>query len=128
MIEIKYSKSYAGYDNCFTLTFYLKDYIPDAFFKKYGIDEAEIRFYISLLIKHGMFERKKENCITTVLGDTHFYCRCDGVPFTMVYGDYGMISFSVSPEDIKYRNIIAERIKHLIITDGKNINAADFIL
>lgn len=119
MVEIRYTKSEAGYDNCFDLSFKLRKYIPDVFFEQHeNGDGAELYFFISLLYKFGMFDCKKEH-YHTFIWSTHYDCVYNKIPFNMIYdNDYDCVAFSVSPENIKYREMIAKRIKHLVVTEG----------
>ena len=123
MIEIRYSQSEAGYNNCFDLLFNLKEYIPNVFFEQHenGVG-AELYFFISLLHKFGMFDCKKEH-YHTLIWSTHYDCVYNGIPFTMIYDeDYDIVSFSVPPENIQYKTTIAERIKQLVKDESQNLD------
>lgn len=123
MIKICYTQSEAGYDNCFDILFDLHEYIPDVFFEQHENGAgAELYFYISLLHQSGMFDCKKEH-YHTFIWSTHYDCIYNSIPFTMVYDeDYDIISFSVLPENIRYRTMIAEHIQHLIEKESKNVD------
>lgn len=123
MVEIKYTKSESGYTNCFDITFYLKDYIPNVFFEQHeNWDGVELHFFISLLYKFGMFDCKKEHC-HRLIWSTAFDCEYNGIPFVMMYDeDYDIVSFSVLPEYIQHMTEIAERIKQLIEEESKNVD------
>lgn len=116
MIEIKYLKSEAGLDNCFELIFPLKDYIDESFFKlnKRGY-AAELLFYISLFLKNGMFDGKREHC-HQYIWSFHYDCIYNNeIEFTMVFDeDYDMVSFAIEEENQELRKDIAEHIKRLI--------------
>ena len=122
-VKIEYCKSESGYDNCFDIRFYHKEYIPDVFFEQHknGVG-AELYFYISLFYKFGMFDCKKEH-YHQMIWSTHYDCVYNGIPFTMVYDeDYDMVSFSVDPQNIQHKNMIAERIKQLVENESKNVD------
>lgn len=123
MIEIRYIKSEAGYDNCFDIVFNLKKYIPNVFFEQHeNGDGAELYFFISLLHKFGMFDCKKEH-YHLLICDTYYDCTYNGIPFTMIYDeDYDMVSFSVAPENMQYKTMLAERIQQLVKNESKNID------
>ena len=120
MIEIKTIRSEAGSDNCFSFCFALKDYIPGSFFRE-GEEGAELRFFISLFVKFGIMDKNKafgENAIWS----RHYACHYRGTPFTMVYDmDYDIVSFSVGLPEIEHKGMIAEGIRHLVETEGMNV-------
>ena len=120
MVEIRYSKSNAGHDNCF-LILHGSEYIQKAFFKQNSYDPY-LYFYISLLHKFGMVKYEdRHGC--PLIWSTHYNCMYKGVPFTMIFDeDYEMLSFSVKPEDAQYRTMIAERIAYLIEHEWINVN------
>ena len=123
MIEIQYTKSKSGYDNCFDILFNLKEYIPKVFFEQHeNGDGAELYFFISLLHKFGMFDCKKEH-YHQIIWSTHYDCIYSGIPFTMIYDeDYDTVSFSVNPENMQHKTMIAERIQQLVKAESKNID------
>ena len=123
MIEIQYTKSESGYDNCFGILFNLKEYIPKVFFEQHeNGDGAELYFFISLLHKFGMFDCKKEH-YHQIIWSTHYDCIYSGIPFTMIYDeDYDTVSFSVDPENMQHKTMIAERIQQLVKAESKNID------
>ena len=123
MIEIQYTKSKSGYDNCFDILFNLKEYIPKVFFEQHeNGDGAELYFFISLLHKFGMFDCKKEH-YHQIIWSTHYDCIYSGIPFTMIYDeDYDIVSFSVDPENMQHKTMIAERIQQLVKAESKNID------
>ena len=123
MIEIRYTKSESGYDNCFDILFNLKEYIPKVFFEQHeNGDGAELYFFISLLHKFGMFDCKKEH-YHQIIWSTHYDCIYSGIPFTMIYDeDYDTVSFSVDPENMQHKTMIAERIQQLVKAESKNID------
>ena len=123
MIEIRYTKSKSGYDNCFDILFNLKEYIPKVFFEQHeNGDGAELYFFISLLHKFGMFDCKKEH-YHQIIWSTHYDCIYSGIPFTMIYDeDYDTVSFSVDPENMQHKTMIAERIQQLVKAESKNID------
>lgn len=122
MIEIRYMQSDAGYDNCFDLLFDMREYIPKVFFEQHENGAgAELYFYISLLHKSGMFDCKREH-YHTLIWSTHYDCVYNGIPFVMVYDkDCDVVSFSVLPENMQHRTMIAERIQQLIENESKNV-------
>ena len=86
MANIIYRKSKAGFDNCFEIEFAEKEVIPSAFYEN-GSDLIWCR---------------------------HYPCRFGDIPFTMIYDtDYDTVSFSVEPENCKYREKIAEKLLSL---------------
>ena len=123
MIEIQYTKSKSGYDNCFDILFNLKEYIPKVFFEQHeNGDGAELYFFISLLHKFGMFDCKKEH-YHQIIWSTHYDCIYSGIPFTLIYDeDYDTVSFSVDPENMQHKTLIAERIQQLVKAESKNID------
>ena len=123
MIEIQYTKSKSGYDNFFDILFNLKEYIPKVFFEQHeNGDGAELYFFISLLHKFGMFDCKKEH-YHQIIWSTHYDCIYSGIPFTMIYDeDYDTVSFSVNPENMQHKTMIAERIQQLVKAESKNID------
>ena len=123
MIEIQYTKSESGYDNCFDILFDLKEYIPKEFFEQHeNGDGAELYFFISLLYKFGMFDCKKEH-YHHLVWSTHYDCIYNGIPFTMVYDeDYDIVSFAVAPENMQHKTMIAERIQQLVKNESKNVD------
>ena len=127
MIEIKYIRSESGYDNCFDIKFNQKEYIPNVFFEqnKNGYS-AELFFFISLLHKFGMFDFKKEH-YHQLIWSTHYDYIYNGIPFTMIYDeDYDMVSFSVAPENMQHKTMIAERIQQLVKNESKNVDVLKF--
>ena len=123
MIEIQYTQSESGYDNCFDILFDLKAYIPNVFFEQHeNGDGAELYFFISLLHKFGMFDCKKEH-YHQFIWSTHYDCIYSNIPFTMIYEeDYGKVSFSVAPENMQYKTMIAERIQQLVKNESNNVD------
>lgn len=123
MIEIQYKQSESGYDNCFDIQFDLKAYIPHVFFEQHESGHgAELYFFISLLHKFGMFDCRKEH-YHQLIWSTHYDCIYSGIPFTMIYDeDYDKVSFSVAPENMQHRTMIAEQIQHLVKNEGKNVD------
>ena len=123
MMEIRYTKSESGYDNCFDILFNLKEYIPKVFFEQHeNGDGAELYFFISLLHKFGMFDCKKEH-YHQIIWSTHYDCIYSGIPFTMIYDEnYDTVSFSVDPENMQHKTMIAERIQQLVKAESKNID------
>ena len=123
MIEIQYTKSELGYDNCFDILFNLKKYIPKVFFEQHeNGDGAELHFFISLLHKFGMFDCKKEY-YHQLIWSAHYDCIYNGIPFTMVYDeDYDIVSFVVAPENMQHKTMIAERIQQLIKNESKDVD------
>lgn len=123
MIEIQYTKSESGYDNCFDILFDLKEYIPQVFFDQHeNGDGAELYFFISLLHKFGMFDCKKEH-YHQLIWCTLYDCIYSGIPFTMIYDEnYDQVSFSIAPENMQHKSMIAERIQQLVKNESKNID------
>ena len=112
-IEIHYMNSLAGTANCFSLLFYLKEYIPERYFHVTEDGRAaDLYFFLDLFKKRGLFSGKKADCKEFL--DEHYYsCESNMGKFTMVYDSaYDVISFSV--EDEKQREKIARLIKQLV--------------
>lgn len=111
MIKIEYMNSMNNLPTCFVLFFWLKDYIPDNYFKECE-HTAELDFYIEILKKYNLFEEKTSN-IKEIIWSRHYECRYNDIPFTMVFDeDWGDISFAV--ENPKYRKEIAEYLCSII--------------
>ena len=93
------------------------------FFEQQENDEgAELYFFISLLHKFGMFDYKKEH-YHQLIWSTHYDCIYNGIPFTMIYDeDYDIVSFSVAPENMQHKTMIAGRIKQLVKNESKNVD------
>ncbi|MGM9938731.1 MAG: hypothetical protein ACI32P_03215 [Catenibacterium mitsuokai] len=112
-IEIRYGKSLAGEDNCFSIQFYLKDYIPERYFK---IEQdgfaAELYFYIDLFKERMMFSGDKKDVVLNL--DDYFYkCSSNMGNFTMVFDSaYDMVDFAV--EESETRERISKLIKQLV--------------
>lgn len=123
MIEIRYTKSESGYDNCFDILFEPKEYIPKVFFEQHeNGDGAELYFFISLLHKFGMFDCKKGH-YHQLIWSTYYDCIYSGIPFKMVYDeDYDIVSFAVAPENMQHKTMIAERIQQLVKNESKNVD------
>ena len=122
MIEIKRYKSYAGHDNCFGLSFRLKEYIPPVFFEQHedGVG-AELYFYITLFHKFGIFDCDEKHYHTHIWS-TSYNCCYKGIWFDMIYDeDYDDVTFSVALRNIKNIPMIADHIKHLVETHGMNV-------
>ena len=106
-------KSVAGIDNCFSVTFCLRDYIPEKYFK---IEDngyaAELYFYIDLFKEREMFSGKRKD-LSVSLDDYFYRCSSNMGDFTMVFDStYDMVNFSV--EDADNRELIARLIKQLV--------------
>lgn len=114
MVSIGYRKSKAGFDNCFELNFNEKELIPSVFYKD-GERGAALRFFIELLRKADMLAGTENG--QELMWCRQYRCNMGDVPFTMVYDiDYDIVSFSVEPENCKYREEIAERLRYLVET------------
>lgn len=112
MVSIDYRKSKAGYDNCFELNFNEREIIPYKYYKngQYG---ASLRFFVDVLRKADMLIGKEE--YEELIWCRMYPCHFDDIPFTMTYDiDYDTISFSVEPENCRYREKIAEKLISLI--------------
>ncbi|WP_455529725.1 hypothetical protein [Ruminococcus sp.] len=111
MASIIYMKSKAGYDNCFAIGFSEKEVIPPVFYEsgEYG---AVLRFFADMLRKEGMMDENENG--TELIWCREYPCRFGNIPFTMIYDmDYDTVSFSVEPENCKYRDKIAEKLLSL---------------
>ena len=112
MVSIDYRKSKAGYDNCFELNFNEREIIPYKYYKngKYG---ASLRFFIDVLRKADMLIVKEE--YEELIWCRMYPCHFNDISFTMTYDiDYDTISFSVEPDNCRYREKIAEKLRSLI--------------
>ena len=111
MANIIYRKSKAGFDNCFEIEFAEKEVIPSAFYEngEYG---AVLRFFMNMLRNEGMLDENENG--SDLIWCRHYPCRFGDIPFTMIYDtDYDTVSFSVEPENCKYREKIAEKLLSL---------------
>ncbi len=118
MIEIEYSKSDAGADNFFHL-YHIHEYIP-MFSPELLEDGLELKFYLSLFRKFNIIEKDASGI--SFWWNTRFYCKYNEYEFTMVYdNDYGFVDFCVEGKFIKNRETIAEAIKSLVETEGRNV-------
>lgn len=115
-------KSEAGYDNCFELIFYLKEYIPAFFFEQHEDGyAAELYFYIALFHKFGILDHNEKH-IHEDIWSIRYNCSYNGIWFDMVFDeDYDFVTFAVRPKDIGHIPMIAEHIKHLVETEGRNL-------
>ena len=69
-----------------------------------------------------MFDYKKEH-YHQLIWSTHYDCIYSGIPFTMIYDqDYDTVSFSVDPENMQHKTMIAERIQQLVKNESKNVD------
>ena len=109
MIEIK---NFDGYPNCFELSFSLKDYIPEKYFKISSNElGAKLYFYIDLFKQNDLFEPIEKNR-KIMIWSLHYQCHLGDIPFTMIYDeDYDFITFASEPE---HKTQIAEHIKLLV--------------
>ena len=111
MANIIYKKSKAGYDNCFDIEFREKEVIPSDFYEK-GEYGAVLRFFADMLRKAGLLDENENG--TELIWCREYPCRFGDIPFTMIYDmDYDTVSFSVEPENCKYREKIAEKLLSL---------------
>lgn len=122
LIQINYLKSEAGYDNCFDLSFPLKEYIPSFFFEENeGGYAAELYFYIALFHKFGILDHDEKH-IHTDIWSVRYNCSYNAIWFDMVFDeDYDFVTFAVNPKKIEHIPMIAEHIKHLVETEGRKL-------
>ena len=114
MVSIDYRKSKSGYDNCFELNFNEKELIPSVFYKN-GERGAALHFFIELLRKADMLAEDEKG--EDIIWCRHYKCNMGDIPFTMVYDiEYDTVSFSVEPENCKYREEIAEKLRYSVET------------
>lgn len=115
MVNINYMKSVSGLDNCFEFLFPVKDYIDEKFFSLNKNNYAvELSFYISLFLKHGLFDGNRNHCHQSIWS-YRYDCFFRDIPFSMIFDeDYDIVSFSVDEININYRKEIAEYVKQLI--------------
>ncbi len=107
MIEIKY------HENNFEILFPLEEYIPKSYFETYD-EGAELNFYVDIFKSKGIYDGREESLIEYPTYETELICQYDGIPFSMLWDDWGFVSFSVTKEYENRKKELAEFICELV--------------